>query len=313
MVHTILGAGGAIGTPLAKELLNHGQNVRLFSRGGFQIKGSESVKGDLTSYEDTLRAIKGSNVVYLLAGLAYNYKVWNEKWPVIMQNTIDACKDSGSKLIFFDNVYMYGKVNGKMTETTPYNPCSKKGEVRAKIASLLEEEYNKGNLNAMIARAADFYGPFAAKTSVLYILVMKNLMKGSGAKWLVDDQTTHSFTYTLDCSRALYLLSEKEDAFNQVWHMPTSNPGLNGKSYIELVAQELGVKSRYSILKKWMVKAAGLFDKTIFEIYEMLYQNEFDYYFDSTKFEKLFNYKPISYREGIKKTIEFEESSVATR
>ena len=31
-----------------------------------------------------------------------------------------------AKLIFFDNVYMYGKVNGIMTEETAFNPCSKK-------------------------------------------------------------------------------------------------------------------------------------------------------------------------------------------
>ena len=58
-------------------------------------------------------------------------------WPRIMTNTIEACKRAGAKLIFFDNVYMYGKVSGPMTEETPFNPCSKKGEIRAKIATTL--------------------------------------------------------------------------------------------------------------------------------------------------------------------------------
>ncbi len=309
MIQTILGAGGAIGTPLSNELLKNGQNVRLFSRSGFQTKGVESIKGDLTSYEDTLSAVKGSGVVYLLAGIPYNYNVWKEKWHVIMQNTINACKFSGAKLIFFDNVYMYGKVNGKMTETTPYNPCSKKGELRAKIALQLEQEYKSGNLNAIIARAADFYGPYATKTSVPFILVIANLMKGKSAKWLADATIPHSYTYTLDCSRALYLLANNNKAFNQVWHMPTCNPGLDGKTFIEIAARELGVKPNYFVLKKWMIKAGGLFDRTIYELYEMLYQNEFDYYFDSTKFENSFNYKPVSYKEGIKETIEYSKSS----
>lgn len=307
MKHTILGAGGAIGTPLANELLKHGESVRLFSRSGFTTQGAESFKGDLTSYEDTLRAVKDSDVVYLLAGLAYDYNVWKEKWPVIMQSAINACKESDAKLIFFDNVYMYGKVEGKMTETTPYNPCSKKGELRTKIATQLEEEYKSGNLNAIIARAADFYGPYSAKTSVLYILVISALMKGSSAKWMVNDSTKHSFSYTLDCSKALYMLANKKEAFNQVWHLPTTNPGFDGKTYIELTAKELGVKPSYTVLRKWMIKSAGLFDKTISELYEMLYQNESDYYFDSTKFENVFNYKPVSYQVGIKETIEFEK------
>lgn len=309
MIHTILGAGGAIGSPLANELLKNDQNVRLFSRSGVQTKGAESVKGDLTNYDDVLSAVKGADIVYLLAGLAYDYNVWKEKWPVIMQNTIDACKSSGAKLIFFDNVYMYGKVDGKMTETTPYNPCSKKGELRAKIALQLEQECKSGNMNAMIARAADFYGPYATKTSVPFILAIDNLMKGKSAKWLADATTRHSYTYTLDCSRALYMLANNSKAFNQVWHLPTYNPGVDGKTFIEIVARELGVKPNYSVLKKWMIKAGGLFDRTIYELYEMLYQSEFDYYFDSAKFENFFNYKPTSYVQGIRETIEHARSS----
>lgn len=309
MLHTILGAGGSIGNPLVYELLKHNQNVRLFSRSGFKIEGTEIVKGDLGSYEDTLRAVKGSDVVHLCAGLAYNYKVWQEQWPVIMQNTINACKSAGSKLIFFDNVYMYGKVDGKMTETTPYNPCSKKGEVRAKVALQLEQEFKSGNLSAIIARAADLYGPYATKTSVPFVLAINNLMKGKSAKWLGNASTHHSYTYTLDCSRSLHLLANNNEAYNQVWHLPTCNPGIDGKTFIEIAASELGVKPNYSVLKKWMIKAAGLFDKTIYELYEMLYQSEFDYYFDSTKFENFFQYKPLSYQKGIKETIEFLKSS----
>ena len=78
-----------------------------------------------------------------------------------MANTIEACKRAGAKLLFFDNVYMYGKVDGPMTEETPFNPCSKKGETRAAIATALIDEWKAGGLTAMIARAADFYGPGA--------------------------------------------------------------------------------------------------------------------------------------------------------
>jgi len=35
----------------------------------------------------------------------------------------------------------------------------------------------------------------------------------------------------------------------------------------------------------------------------MLYQNEYDYLFDSTKFEKTFNFTPTSYKDGIAETV----------
>ncbi len=69
-----------------------------------------------------------------------------------MSNAIEACKRAEAKLLFFDNVYMYGRVSGLMTEETPFNPCSKKGEIRAKIATTLINEWKAGALTAMIAR-----------------------------------------------------------------------------------------------------------------------------------------------------------------
>ena len=130
-VYTILGAGGSIGNALAKELTEQGKQVRLVSRSGFTLPGTHSVCTDLSDLSDTIDAVKGSSIVFLCAGLPYNHKVWEKNWPRIMMHSIEACKRTSAKLIFFDNVYMYGRVNGKMTEKTPYYPCSKKGEVRA--------------------------------------------------------------------------------------------------------------------------------------------------------------------------------------
>ncbi len=303
--HTILGAGGAIGNCLTHELLSHGQHVRLASRSGYSMETTESVKADLSSYADTLGTVENSDVVYLCVGLPYDAKIWKELWPKIMQNTIDACKKANARLIFFDNVYMYGKTDEKMTETTPYNPCSTKGEIRATIARQLEDEMNQGNIKAIITRSADFYGPHAAQTSLPYVMALEKLMKGKKAQWMVDSGLLHSYTYTIDCARGLNLLAGTKDAFNQVWHLPTCNPGINGETFIRLAAAELDQPASYTVLKKWMIKLAGFSNRTIAELYEMLYQNEMNYHFDSTKFNNYFQYEPTSYEQGIRETISF--------
>ena len=305
MKHTILGAGGSIGNSLAHKLLLNKENVRLVSRSKFSIFGTESVKADLNSAAETKESVKDSDVVYLCAGLPYDKNVWEESWPKVMQNTIDACKSAKAKLIFFDNVYMYGKVDGKMTEESPYNPCSKKGEIRANIALQLENEIAHKNIEATIARAADLYGPYANKTSMLYILVFDKLMKSKKAQWAVNANVPHSFTYTLDCANSLYLLANDTKSFNQVWHLPTYNPAPDGKSIINMAALELSVPAKQMVVSKTMFKMISFFDKTISEIYEMLYQYEFDYYFDSSKFNNYFKYQPKSYKEGIKESIAF--------
>lgn len=305
MKHTILGAGGSIGSALLDELLRVNENIRLVSRSGKLQGGAESVKADITDLKQTQDSIKRSDIVFLLAGLKYDYKVWNEQWPIIIENTIEACKKEKAKLIFFDNVYMYGKVDGKMTETTPYNPCSKKGEVRARIARRLEEEMRVGNIDVTIARAADLYGPYATTTSLPWIMVFDKLSKGRKANWPVNAKVPHSLTYTIDCAKALILLANNANSFNQVWHLPTFNPALTGKEFMELAAKEFNTKVDFSIFPKWLAGFVGLFNKTVSELVEMLYQNEFPYYFDSTKFENAFSYSPVPYGEGIKETIKF--------
>jgi len=304
MKHTILGAGGSIGNALTHELLKTKEDVRLVSRSNYSVPGTESFKADITSYDETLKSVKDSDFVYLCAGLTYDSKVWAELWPKVMQNTINACKSVNAKLVFFDNVYMYGKVDGKMTETTPYNPCSRKGETRAKIVMLLENEIRKKNINAIIARSADLYGPYATKTSVPYILVFDKLLYGKKAQWMIDVNKLHSFTFTIDAAKGLVLLSSRNECLNQIWHLPTCNPPIDGETFIMLVAKELGIVPDYTVLQKWMVKMIGFFNKTVFESYEMLYQSEFDYYFDSTKFNNYFNFNPKFYSAGIYETLE---------
>jgi nucleoside-diphosphate-sugar epimerase len=305
MKHTILGAGGSIGNALTYELLKANEDVRLVSRSNFYIPGAESFKADLCNYTETRKSVNKSDVVYLCAGLPYDSKIWEVQWPIVMRNTIDACKNVGAKLVFFDNVYMYGKASCNMTEETPYKPCSRKGEIRAKTVTMLEDEIANWNINAIIARSADLYGPYANKTSVPFILVIDKLMYGKKAQWMMDDKRVHSLTYTIDAAKGMVLLAKNEKCINQTWHLPTFNPPLNGESFINLVAENLGVQPDYTILKRWMLKMAGIFNKTISESYEMLYQSEFDYYFDSTKFNNYFSYNPMPYTEGISETIEF--------
>jgi hypothetical protein len=52
-----------------------------------------------------------------------------------------------------------------------------------------------------------------------------------------------------------------------------------------------------------MQRMAGLFSGVIRERVEMLYQNESDYLFDSSKFDKVFDFKTTSYEQGVKETV----------
>jgi nucleoside-diphosphate-sugar epimerase len=298
---SILGAGGAIGTELAKELAKRGRPFRLVGRSAAEQSAAEVVRADLTSADDSLRAVAGTDIAVLLAGLKYDLAVWREMWPRIMRNTIEACKRSGTRLVFFDNVYMYGRVNGPMTESTPFHPCSRKGEIRAEIATMLNDEIAAGNLTGMIARAADFYGP-KIRTGGPNILVFDKLAKGSTPMLLGSDSKKHSFTYTPDAGRSLVTLIDAPDAWNQTWHVPTAPDPPTGKEFVELAASEYGRPPKYRVLGRASMRIAGWFDSNIREMVEMMYQYEHDYIFDSTKFTRAFGVNATPYADGIRQT-----------
>lgn len=301
-MQTILGSTGIIGRSLAKELTKYTKEIRLVSRNPKKVNESDSLlQADLLNCQQVLEAVKGSDVVYLTAGLKYDIKIWQTQWPVIMRNVIDACKASGSKLVFFDNVYAYGRVNGWMTEETPYAPVSKKGEVRKQIAEMLMNESGKRGFKAIIARAADFYG--AGTLAFVTAMVFERFQKGKSAQWLINDKFKHSFTYAKDAAVGTAILGNTDSAYNQVWHLPTDKNALTGKEFIELTAKEFGVKPGYMNVPKWMLQVLGLFSSIMKESVEMTYQNDSDYLFSSEKFEKTFSFKPTPYAEGIKETV----------
>jgi len=107
-MQVILGSGGAIGNDLAKELIQFTSKTRLVSRNPKKINASdELLKADLTNKDEVEKAVEGATIVYLTIGLPYQTKLWQDQWPIVVQNTIEACKKHKAKLVFFDNIYMY--------------------------------------------------------------------------------------------------------------------------------------------------------------------------------------------------------------
>jgi nucleoside-diphosphate-sugar epimerase len=303
-MQTILGANGTIGTVLAKELTRYTKDIRLVSRNPKKINATDELfPADLSDPAVVNNVVAGSEVVYLLVGFDYNITVWREKWPKLMRATIDACIRNKAKLVFFDNVYLYdiGAI-GHMTEESPVNPPSKKGLVRRQIAEMLMSEVKAGKLTALIARAADFYGPHNER-SFLNEVIYNNLKKGSRPKWFVDVDKKHSFTYTPDAAKATALLGNTPDAYNQVWHLPTATPALTGRQMAALFMSEMKIDSKIQVLPIWMVHIIGLFIPFMREMPEMMYQYDRDYVFDSEKFEKRFGVHPSTYAQGVKEIV----------
>ena len=300
-MQTIIGSGGTVALPLARELKNYTDKIRLVSRNPKKVNETDELFPlDVNDLNRIDKAILGSEVVYVTIGFKYNLKVWQRTWPPFMQAIIDTCRAHGAKLVFFDNVYMYAKsAIPHMTENSPIQPPSKKGMVRKALHEMIMNETEKGHLVALIARSADFYGPDTDK-SVLVETVAKNLLKGKKAQPFGDMDKIHTYTFTPDAGKATALLGNTADAYNQVWHLPTTKEKLTTRQWIGLIADELNMTPKIQKLPTWMLYIIGLFIPELKEFPEMMYQHEIDYIFDSTKFEKKFGLVATQPKDGVK-------------
>jgi len=310
-LQTILGAGGSIGSLLARELRSYTGSIRLVSRNPQKVNETDELLAvDLTLPGMADKAVEGSDVVYLVIGLDYSTDKWQAKWPRLMRQVIDACIKHKSRLVFLDNVYLYDEASiPHMTEISTVDPPGRKGMIRRDLVSMIMDGVRSGKLMALIARSADFYGP-GIRNSLINEIVYKRMAKGSLPFWFLNASAKHSFTFVPDAARATALLGNTDDAFNQIWHLPTDNNTLTIREIIDIFAREMNRRGSVFEIPIWLLKMMGLFSPVLKEMIEMSYQYDRDYVFDSSKFMKRFDFRVTSYAEGIKMTVHPDETKV---
>jgi nucleoside-diphosphate-sugar epimerase len=300
-MQTILGASGQIGEELARELKrNFTSDIRIVSRDAKKVNDTDTVfSADLTIKEKAVEALKDSDIAYFTLGLPMNSDLWEKQFLLITRNVIDACKINQTKLVFFDNTYMYPQDNRLLTEETVFDPVGRKGKVRKEMAEMVLNEIKSGELNAVICRAPEFYGP--AKTqSITNTLIFDNIKQDKKLKVLLRDNTLRSLIWTPDASRAAALIGNTPDAYGQTWHLPIDDNKLNYKQFIALASKIYGKELKYSVIPEFVFKIGAIFNKRLKELQELLPRYKYDNLFDDSKFKKRFpDFQVTTYERGI--------------
>ncbi len=300
-MQTILGANGQIATELARILYQqHTGDLRLVSRNPRRVNEHDSlVAADLLDAGQTTEAVKGSQIVYFTAGLPPDSKLWEERFPVMLRNALQACRMTGAGFAYFDNTYMYPQNSQIQTEETRFAPAGRKGRVRAMMASMVLEEMARGDIPVLIARAPEFYGPGKTQ-SFTNALIIDRLKAGKRPLVPVRDDTRRTLIWTPDASRALATLGNTPGAFGQTWHLPCCDERPTYKTFVDMASRIFGRTPSYSVIGKWPLIIAGIFSKKVREIRELLPRYEQDNLFDSTKFKRHFpEFSVTTYEEGL--------------
>ena len=299
-MQTILGTNGQIGHELANELYkNYTKEIRLVSRKPQKIHDSdELVSADLLDFNETNNAISGSDIVYFTVGLPMDSEMWMKQFSKILDNVIEACKIHRSKLVFFDNTYMYPKTSAIQFENTIFSPSGKKSLVRAQLADKIIKEMEANELKAVVCRAPEFYGPEKTQS-----IIFSNIKAKQKLKIPISDSTLRTLIWTPDASRAMALIGNTDDAYGQTWHLPCDR-SLTYKEMINIADKIENEKLSYSIIKLWKFKVGSLFNKNAKELLELLPRYEVDNLFNSDKFKKRFPSFPVtSFESGIKQIL----------
>ncbi|HFK5508398.1 NAD-dependent epimerase/dehydratase family protein [Elizabethkingia anophelis] len=300
-MQTILGANGQIGEELARELKrNFTSDIRIVSRRAQKVNNTDEIfSADLSVREKAIEAVKGSEIAYFTLGLPISSDLWEKQFPVILRNVIDACKVNGTKLVFFDNTYMYPQDDRILTENTAFDPVGRKGRVRRQMAEMVLKEIQSGELEAVICRAPEFYGP--AKTqSITNTLIFNNIKEGKTLKVPLSDKKKRSLIWTPDASRATALIGNTPDAFGQTWHLPVDKTHPTYREFIRTTSGIYGKDLKYSVVPKFVFSIGALFNKKMKELLELLPRYEHNNVFDDSKFRKRFpEFKVTSYKQGI--------------
>lgn len=301
-MQTILGANGQIGEELARELKkNFTSDIRIVSRKAKKINDTDEVfSADLSIREKAIEAVKGSEIAYFTLGLPISSALWEEQFPLILRNVIDACKINGTKLVFFDNTYMYPQDDRVLTEETAFAPVGRKGRVRSKMAEMVLEEIKSGELEAVICRAPEFYGPGKTQ-SITNTLLFNNIKAGKKLKVPLSASKKRSLIWTPDASRATALIGNTPDAYGQTWHLPVDKSHLTYKEFIRIASGIYSRDLKYAVVPKFMFKIGSFFNKSVKELLELLPRYEHDNIFDDSKFRKRFpEFQVTTYKQGIR-------------
>lgn len=291
-LHVMFG-GGQVGQPLARILLARGKQVRIVKRSvGGVPEGAELVQGDAKDSSFCVDAARGASTVYHLMNPPYYARVWAELLPAYMDNLIAAAGRNGARLVVLDNVYMLGRPQGKpLDEDTPLRPCSRKGEVRARVSERMWEAHRRGDVRVTTGRASDFYGPGGTLTH-LGDQFWRPVIAGKRGRVLVDPDAIHTYHYIPDVAAGLVTLgSAGDDAYGRPWMLPCA-PAESLRALVTRFSRALAREIRLMAVPRTVVKILALVVPFLREIDEMLYQWEEPFLINDRRFRERFGQIP---------------------
>lgn len=301
-LQVVLGASGGIGSALVRELAARGHRVRAVNRKGDADvpEGVERLAADVSTPEGAKAAVRGAAVAFHAAQPAYHR--WPQEFEAMNEAVLTGAAAAGAKLVFADNLYMYGPISGPITEQTPEGSTTRKGEVRARMARRLRQAHRSGEVLVTMGRAADYYGPRALDSGAGETL-FGAAVRGKVTQWPANADVPHAFSLVTDIARDLVTLGERDEADGEAWLLPTAG-AISARHFIQMVFAEAGQPMKLRVVSLPLMRVAGLFIPPARELPDIWNQFAEPFTVDDARFQAVFGPAPATpYAEGIAQTV----------
>jgi nucleoside-diphosphate-sugar epimerase len=299
---TIFGYG-PVGRATAARLAAEGREIVVAQRSAPSAlpKGATFKAADALDRDAVIEAARGVEAFVVAIGFPYSGPLWREAWPKAMANFVAACKATGARMVFVDNLYMYGPQTAPLTETMPLSAYGLKPAARSAATRIWMAAAAAGEARVAALRAPDFYGP-GVGLSYLGDTSIGKLAQGKAAVFVGSPGVLHDYAYVPDIARAVTtLLAAPDSAFGQAWHMPCP-PTRTTRDILQIAAGALGVKLRISALPAWMLGSSAMFSPFLRELKEMRFQWDRPYQVDASRFKAAFWADVTPFETGVPET-----------
>jgi nucleoside-diphosphate-sugar epimerase len=215
------------------------------------------------------------------------YTDWPAHYPKMMAGVVEGAAAAGARLVTAENVYVYGALTSPLTEETPWNPNSKKGELRARLNQELLDAHRAGKVKVALGRGPDYFGPRATTNTLYGEQVFKPARSGKPANVFGDLDTLHTWIYVEDFAAGLVAPGQGDAAMGQVWHLPCPAP-LTQRALLTEIYRQAGHPMRARALPRVVLGVLGWFVPIMRELGEVEYQWRTAYDFRHDKFDAAF-------------------------
>ena len=305
----ILGAG-PLGVALRARLEADGIEAELWGvmgDPGYDMPGTEQQQIDGTDAAALAAACADASVVYLL--LNAHYVDWYRVFPARLVAAIGAAATTGARLVYHDSIYLYGAVDGPLHEELPADATTRKGRLRAEMATTFMTAVDEGRIEGAIGRSADIYGPGALNSSFGSTFGQRHfyrLMEGRTINVVGNADVAHAYAFVEDVAGGLATLGREPAAVGRAWHLPAA-PARSQRQLLDLAADGLGTdaKVRASRISSMVVRSIGLFQSDTAELAEMLYLFEQPLLVSHEAFAAAFDASTTPHEEALARTLEW--------